>query len=142
MLCYFGRETKGTGGPEASQVQSVLLDQWGQRYVNTFYMINVNVRQFYFKVIILICKCLTLLLCLCLFVLCFLFQGEPGIVGQPGKPGPSGRGMPGAKVSGCCTTISGCQWHHSCFNLLLRLFVRENLDRRVHQERWENQGWV
>lgn len=32
LLCYFGRGTEGTGGPEASQVQSVLSGQLGERY--------------------------------------------------------------------------------------------------------------
>lgn len=74
----------------------------------------------------------------------FSFQGEPGIMGLQGKTGPSGRGMPGAKVSRWCANVSccKCQQHHSCFNFLLLLFVRENLDHRVHLEWLENQGWV
>lgn len=35
VVC-FGRETKGTGGPEASQVQLVLSDLRGPRYVPIF----------------------------------------------------------------------------------------------------------
>lgn len=33
LLCYFVRGTEGTGGPEASQAQSVLSGQLGERYV-------------------------------------------------------------------------------------------------------------